>query len=295
MSVERQVPSRGLEVANLSYALKAFGFAPRIYHADDFEDDEFKDLLDVYIESGLPVITCMSNGKVHHAFLTVGKRDSDVVGKVSRLGERNGHGIYDFPNAKNLVVIDDNCPPYTILDSDAPSKHYAGVPSWSHCEIFAMIVPLHQKTYMEAYEARGYVTAQIKQSILFKDLQAPLSVKVYLASGRSYKDYVIACDEMDNDTRQMILGMELPKFIWVAELYNCNSAGEVCPPNAAADAPYAQGLLIVDATEPYSASPLGLILGTWGDLLLYREGGGMAEIHVTSRPFKGFNNLTSTI
>lgn len=59
LSVERQMPSRGLEISRLSFALKALGFAPRIYGVDEFEENVFMDLVDIYVESGIPILTSM--------------------------------------------------------------------------------------------------------------------------------------------------------------------------------------------------------------------------------------------
>lgn len=296
LSVERQMPSRGLEISRLSFALKALGFAPRIYGVEEFEPNVFMDLVDIYVESGLPILTSMSNsnrgGKVDHAFLTVGKVDSLRVGRTTKLGSRKGKHIFDFPNASKLVVIDDNHPPYTALDVEDNAKHYVPIDKdgeWKKCEIDAIIVPLYPKIYLEAFEAREYVVGQIKESLLFKGLSDHLSVRLYLTSSRSFKDYMMrdGAGGPSEEIQEAILTVEMPKFIWVAELYKCDHQGK--PKDGARNA---QGLLIVDATEPNIQYDLGLILGTWGSLLLFREAGRLVEVkHVTSRPFQGFNNL----
>lgn len=294
MSVERQVPSRGLEISRLSFALKALGFAPRIYGIDEFEENVFMDLVDIYVESGIPILTSMSNsrrgGKVAHAFLTVGKVNGDVIGRATELGSRGHYSVFDFPNARNLVVIDDNHPPYTVLDVEDNAKHFESIDDeWRGCQIDAIIVPLYPKIYLEAFEAREYVVGLIKESLLFEGLANHLSVRLYLASSRSYKNYMMmeGDEGPSDDIREAILSVEMPKFIWVAELYICDQHGY---PDESEE--MAQGLLIIDATEPNIQYDLGLIIGTWSSLLLFREGSRLEEVkEVTSRPFRGFNNL----
>ena len=53
---ERQLPSTGLTVDDLSFALKQLGFSPKTYSKNVEGDDILKKILDIYIESGIPVI-----------------------------------------------------------------------------------------------------------------------------------------------------------------------------------------------------------------------------------------------
>ena len=74
VSVERQIPSKGLNIAQMSFALKEFGFGTRIYSRYEYFN-EFESLLSCYIESGIPIIIAMDNrpaGSIGHALLAVG-------------------------------------------------------------------------------------------------------------------------------------------------------------------------------------------------------------------------------
>lgn len=285
--VERQVPSNGLSIPTLSYGLKALGFATRIYATQVFEPTVLLDLLDIYMESGIPVLTGMSNGTVGHAFLTIGKESGSNYPKGTRIGEVNGHGIYDYPNARKLIVIDDNHPPYTCLDRDANDAHYMAInaKNWKGCKIDSVIVPLYPKVYLEAFEARAYMVNQIVGSDVFDGLDSAVTVRVFLASGRSYKKYALEDAEMDPRLSLVVASIETSKLIWVAEVYRCNPNGSLSP-----DHMNVEGLMIVDATDPRRL-PISRIIGAWGNVLSIRSQDSMLKTFVPLRPFKPFRNL----
>lgn len=287
-TVERQVPSNGLSIPNLSYGLKEFGFATRIYASESFEHNVLMDLIDIYMESGIPLVTGMANNQVGHAFLTIGKARGTDYCSGNLIELHNGKQIYDYPNAKKLVVIDDNHTPYKLLDRINNDAHYVtSNPDWKNCKIDSIVVPLYPKVYLEAFEARKYAISQIKRSQYFSTLDEDLSVRVFLASGRSYKRYILGLDDLDHEIKVVIVDTEMPKLIWIAELYSCNPDGTFPGKDM-----NVKGLMIVDATEP-KMSPNNLILGAWDNTLWFRHEGEVKDFAVPLRPFRPFNNLTA--
>jgi hypothetical protein len=75
VSSERQIPSRGLNIQQISFALREFGFGTRIYSRGEYNND-FEKLLSSYIESGIPLIIAIENrhcgGNIGHALLCIG-------------------------------------------------------------------------------------------------------------------------------------------------------------------------------------------------------------------------------
>lgn len=55
VSFERQLPSNGLVVSQLSFALREYGFGTKIYSKNEYKE-EFFELFSCYVESGIPVI-----------------------------------------------------------------------------------------------------------------------------------------------------------------------------------------------------------------------------------------------
>jgi len=64
-----------------------------------------------------------------------------------------------------------------------------------------------------------------------------------LASSRTYKEYLALNKDLDIKIKGLILGIPMPKFIWVAEIATIGSFEQnLC-----------DGIIIQDATEPISA------------------------------------------
>lgn len=76
ISYERQIPSYGLTLNQISFALKEFDFGTKIYA--NMLPDELQRNLDYYIESGIPVIASLESGAIGHAVLIIGREKKDV-------------------------------------------------------------------------------------------------------------------------------------------------------------------------------------------------------------------------
>src|SRR5450759_2084837 len=74
VSSERLIPSKGLNIYQMSFALNEFGFGSMIYGRQQYQN-EFDGLLSCYIESGIPLIISLDNrpvGNIGHALIAVG-------------------------------------------------------------------------------------------------------------------------------------------------------------------------------------------------------------------------------
>jgi len=77
ISDERLLPSRGLNISQISYALKEFGLGSRIYAESEYKPDKFKNLFSCYVESGIPLITALetpdgTEPRIGHATICIG-------------------------------------------------------------------------------------------------------------------------------------------------------------------------------------------------------------------------------
>jgi hypothetical protein len=82
VSAERQVPFKGLNIQQMAYVLKEFGFGTKIYGRHQFGKTEFKRLFSTYIESGIPIIVAIdnrhNNGNIGHAILSIGHESTSI-------------------------------------------------------------------------------------------------------------------------------------------------------------------------------------------------------------------------
>ena len=278
MAVERQIPSKGLYVNQLAFALKQFGFGSRIYAKDEFGDDVFKNMVSTYIESGLPLICSIDNidagGSIAHAILAVGHQITTdlLINSLTTTVEADVY-LADFLRHKNIdlydnddikrefVFVDDNQPVYQLASLDNPTMHYIDT-EWHSCQITHFIVPLYPKIYLEAYEAKSYFKDLLLNDVYFNiPNNTELFIRMFLTSSRSYKDIIARDQTFPSDLKSYILETAMPKFIWVGEIST----------RALVKHGLAHGLLILDATEPNLQNFNALILMAFQDLYYYAD------------------------
>jgi hypothetical protein len=273
VSTERQLPSKGLDVYQISYSLREFGFGTRLYSRDNFGDEEFRRLFACYIESGLPIIVAIDNrnhgGNTGHAIICMG-HENVTKDKVDFLEESkiNGTQYSEFYGKKNLklfdnddidkkfVFIDDNRPVYQQMLFRNPVGGYTD-PLFKNSEINHFIVPLYSKIYLEAFEAKNFC-----RWFLFKYLEIPdgteLYLRFFLTSSRSYKDSLKFNSSFNDEIKQLILEKPMPKFIWVGEISDKKLIRDLL----------ANGLVLLDATEANTSFLKPLLISAYLNRLI---------------------------
>ncbi|NML39865.1 hypothetical protein HHL17_21880 [Chitinophaga sp. G-6-1-13] len=233
-SSSRQIPSDGLNIEQMSFALREFGFGTMTYDRSEYSPASFDNLLAVYVESGIPLIVAVSNvhrgGSIRHAVvivgrsetteadidqLTVEKEDNETLLEMMK---RKNISIIDNADIKrHFVFIDDNYPAYQMAPLQSPMAYYQDA-TWKKCEIIQLLVPLYPKVYMDGIEARKCIKKLLSDKSFRTPAGAELFIRVFLTSSRSYKDYLTVTDGFSGDAREIILEIPMPKFIWVGEI-----------------------------------------------------------------------------
>lgn len=273
-SNQRQLPSDGLNIYDMAFALKKFGFGTKIYAIDQFGEVVFKRLLSCYLESGIPILAALDNRSgIGHAVLIVGRNyvTDNQIDNLPLTKEENAtihreltqRKIQLFDNDdvdKDYVIIDDNFPPYQLARLSCPA-HYYNHSEWGKCQITSFVSPLYPKVYLDAFEAKLHIKLLfLKIGFSIPD-GTELFIRVFLASSRSYKDYLTKEAVLQNGIRDFILDTPMPKFIWVGEFSN----------KALMKQEKANGLIILGATEPDLANYKALIFAGYGDRYYYPD------------------------
>lgn len=231
--VDRQLPSNGLSAECLTYAIKVFGFGPRLYHSGAFP--ELHNILGCYVESGIPIVVALSNNEavkkgcvsdyIGHAVLCIGHEtvtevmiDQAIQNKIKECLSPHGQiNILDYDDIeKKFVFVDDNFPPYQLDYLSSPANRYNEL-AWKACQIESIISPLYGKIYMEPFLAKEYVKTFIQTGYFAHLCGKMVTIRTYLCSTRSYRNYVRASN-MSNQMKKYISDIFMPKFIWVTEL-----------------------------------------------------------------------------
>ncbi len=267
VSSERQLPSKGLNVQQISFALREFGLGTKIYSKNEY-GEMFNNLLSTYVESGIPLVIAMENKyNIGHALLCIGhekptdKQIDNLQQKTftnQRLKDKydkKGISIFDYHDIQEkYVFIDDNHPVYQTNFLDTPSRNYLpDFPEWAGCKITYFIAPLYTKIYLEAYEAQNFIYQFLINPIFILEHSTEIFVKLFLTSTRSYKNWLATNNSFNSLVKEIILETTMPKFVWVAEL----SSKKLMKKGRA------NGIIILDATEANILFQKPLILAAY--------------------------------
>jgi hypothetical protein len=295
-SFERQLPSRGLGINNISFALKEFGFGTRIYSKSVFGEDFFN-LLSCYIESGIPLIIAIDDspmGTIRHAIICIGhekikKQQIQNLALSSYSGGKelveNGVNLYDWDEIKKeFVFVDDNFPVYQCALLDTPTQHYPE--KWEACRIKYFIAPLHSRIYLDAFVAKNYIL-KLLSTVEPLVAHTEVLIRLYLTSSRSYKHALALNKTFDNVIKDGIMKMEMAKFIWVAELSTKKLMSDTN--NMKAD-----GLILIDATEANIHFNKALIVACYeGKFMTHDKKNG--QLSIFALPLQPFRIYEGTL
>lgn len=258
VSMERQLPSKGLNVKQISYTLREFGFGTKIYSEKEYGPELFN-IIDTYIESGIPVILALESSNFGHAITCVGKKEKEIqwdtikdVPFEFRGDKRSYYDASTFPN--EYVVQDDNLFPYEVINLGNPGANYPeGSEEFNEYKIDSIVVPLYPKIYLEVDVAKALVFSVLQNTVFGFDFGKDFVLRLLLGSSRSFKKHIMSSN-IDTNLKFEILKLRTPKFIWIAEIYSKEDYLE-----------NASGIIILDATEANQLSVDALIFASYPD------------------------------
>ena len=274
VSAERQIPSRGLNIEQMSYTLKEFGFGTRIYSREEYKNN-FENILSCYIESGIPLIVAVETPKgitprIGHAMLCTGYEPRQDY-MIDSLCETFIHSkkLKDVITSKNIkifdnddirkkyIFIDDNLPVYQKNSLNKPCENYDSkkYQNWDTCILTHFLAPLYSKIYLETFQAKSFVRSFLIEGPAPLSNNSEVFLRTYLTSSRSYKDWLVCSDFSPPDLKEYLLKLPMPKFVWITEvttkeLIKCTN-------------PKTEGIVILDATEPNTFNYKALIFAAY--------------------------------
>ncbi|WP_088341709.1 hypothetical protein [Robiginitalea sediminis] len=286
-SYQRQLPSNGLTMDQISFALKEFGFGTSIYSKGAY-GDQIYNIIDSYVESGIPVIVGLQSGHIGHVIIAVGKKVDDKVDwtRVNKSTiQIKGKSIEYFETTNieaKYVVQDDNHAPYRLINLSEPGEHY-DEPECRSFEIDSIVVPLYPKIYLESVVAKQLVLNIVQDSIVGYEFKEGFVFRFFLASSRSFKAHIARLEKMQPVLKNSILLCKMPKFIWVGEFYPKESV-EIH--NDIAD-----GIVVLDATEANQESIDALIFAGYPDRCISLNDNNFVTLNQIFQNYRYYSNL----
>lgn len=283
---QRLLPSNGLTLEQISYALKEFGFGAYVYSKEAY-NSELANIIATYIESGIPIIAVIQNpsGDIGHAAIIIGHENDSKIDfrKIKTKRKFKDDTFYiDYTDIKQKYVIqDDNLTPYKLVDLEWPVEHYVGVDnSFLDCSIESVIVPLYKKIYLEADKAKKLALYILKDHFFGYTFENKFVFRFYLASSRSFKNHIANLDKLESNVKEALIQSKMPKFVWCAEIYKQSDFNK----NKAI------GLIIIDATEASENKGDALIFAGYPNKCWLRIEKEFVPLNKSFNIYNGFKN-----
>jgi len=260
-SPRRLLPSKGLSVIEIARALQNLGHDTQTFSrgAGKMSDQDFFRYLHYLIESGIPVVLSLelansqTGSKDGHAVIAMGHTLKTNAQCPDPAKTQDEIRLFDSADiCCDLVSIDDNKPPYTVLCPKNPGTAY-GESYRSDSKILQFIVPLHRHMYMDVIGA----SKLIHNILLHPQIGIPrftrkidIFYRILLTGSRSFKHWLLQDPGFSPTLKEIVIGTAMPRFVWICELSR--------PKDYAAGK--ANGFMVIDATGPVSESSLLLNL-----------------------------------
>ena len=252
----RQLPSDGLRINDISYALKELGLDSLNYHIVNYPS-ELDNIIVTYIESGLPIIGVIdsnfeikeNNNHNHlhdqnsdqrnnsnseeliefnkqHTFIIIGKGEIKPVSQVNispynlTVNAKRDYEFFDSSDLiKEIVLSDDLNHPYFVKSL----KSFDDVHDNNDLleVITGIVVPLPQKVYVDATKAKDYSFNIVsKLCDLFPTLPTQKFVlRILLTSTRSFKEHINKKLNINSNVKDNLINFPTSRFIWLCEVY----------------------------------------------------------------------------
>lgn len=222
----RKVPSKGLTIEEIAQTFTKAGHSTEVYNKSVFKDILFYRICYSMIESGLPYVAGLLSKR--HAISIIGHGTISLPKKerIDELMQTNSPNCIKI-NEKNCILdlgdyvdyyigSDDNYLPYIPIQ--AFDEELKGCIHTLN-DIDSIIVPLHEKMYLDISHIYNYVIPLLETNLL-KDLECNLVRRIFLTSSNSFKQFL--AKDTTNLYNSLNLDILMPQYVWVIEYFDIN-------------------------------------------------------------------------
>ena len=204
------IPSKGLTLLHAERVLAAAGTYPIMVHKHHEDSGEFYRHLLAYVESGFPIFAALPTER--HAIAVIGR---GKVRESLRVGQDSQARYFSADFTDELIVIDDNLPPYVRI-GEKP-----GVASYGIDAIGAFIVPLPDKIHYPAEAVGDFALSLVEKGyygVAIPQDETPV-IRYFLTTAAAFTRFMV-----QNRTQFAVpllsatLQLPLTQYLWVIEV-----------------------------------------------------------------------------
>lgn len=281
--IERKIPTSAVSMQKIPDIFKIMGFSPIVLSKSIVGEDRFEKEMLTYVDSGIPVVACMT--EKCHAISVIGyiKYDQQTIKKAIDETEQI---IYNNDIIKELVVGDDNFYPYLRLRKKNDLNPFCDDITFSKTERFIedidyLIIPLYDRMQY-SYVSLQYTLEKFIKNNTFLNEKKKYIVRKYIASANSVKTH--ASIYINNSFLQKtILTMSMPRFVWCVDFITTD--GVECKTSAR---------ILIDTTCCNKTKEPWLLMHN-DEFVNFLDGNEWRHKDITICPYKNFENLKEVI
>lgn len=292
----RPIPSEGLAVEQMCFALQEMGYEPKVHQPKTSK--EAKEIIYRYVESEFPLILAlgMPGNNEGHAVTVIGHTYNTITSPETEAlpgGGSSPTGRYSISSqwVDKFIIHDDRIGPYIeleIVENLVNRSEYTcpvGIINNNRPELWNLdliIVPLPSGVHLTADRIKGKATlflssinatfAHLKlhsnplvariAEILLLTLKDDFVLRCYLRKSNQFKERLP--EKMAPILKSYYRGKNLPKYVWVVEISEKKWLNEEKKENR-----LMKGEILIDPTaSPYES---GIISAHLPNLLFYYE------------------------
>lgn len=283
---DRVTPTDGLLKEEISLILKQCGFGTKIYTKSNYGSVDLKKILNDYVESGIPVITLLSNNNSYHATIAIGHENVDDLKQVIFPNPTDTNFTIidssEFYKDKKYIFIDDNYPSYQHATFEKPAVYYKN--KFKDATIKVLIIPLDKRIYLDSLRVRNIFSTIFDHSSHFinkrvkEDGINPYIVKYCLTTSNALKKQICSNEKISLKVKNAIEGLILPKFVWLIQISDTENYknGQV------------KGFIVIDGS---GAKHIGSIIAiVWVNVLKLGNGLGKSSEKIDDYIFSIYDN-----
>lgn len=244
-ATDRKFPSKGLNLQQISEIFRYYNTTPVLIKKKTGQEERFYRELLTYIESGIPVVAEMDNHTHAIAVIGHGEVEYDTLDVLKKRFIMNSELI------STICVNDDNFLPY--LEVRTKAEDIKKTDKYHIEDINFCVVPLYDRIHLEYTILYEKVMSYLRTNNL--NLSDSSVVRMFLASANSFKEELITNPKVDEELRNIICRLEMPKFIWCVQIstpeeYKCGKvSASLLVDSTACDGDPEPWLLLHDSTQ----------------------------------------------
>ena len=237
------------------------------------------------------MLAALENTEVGHAILVVGyEKESEIRFESQKTRNLEYHdktiSYVDYTDVERKYVIqDDNLLPLQKVLLSRPDQPYMDkrLDEWRDVKIDSVIVPLYRRIYLEAEMAKELALNILKDKDLGYQFDNQFVFRFYLTSSRSFKHHIAILEDIDDTLADELILQKMPKFIWVAEMYQKDDYKENL----------ATGLIVIDATEASQNAKDAVLAAMYPNRCIFKSGSDFVTLDQNLSHYYRFQNNLS--